>query len=964
MVSQPVFNQQNASIYLTYNPIDYVLTATNPAGCTVIDTAKVYLIDPSSWYITCRPSRLGKADYTRGQATYEWVEVVGGVEMPVGPNELSSTTVSNPTALANPAITTDKTYRVKMTWNGVTCTNDVTVLVSCGGCPGVDIRFKSKSGCPNVINNDSVRMYVNQPDPGYMYVWSPSTGLDKSVGTEVKTGVNTSTEYTVTAINLLDTSLQCSSTIKINFFTPTSPAFQAPNLTVCKNAPAFIGLQAVAGLDYAWTSDYSAGGVVSVDANPSIVGTQTMNYYVKVSDPASNCYVLDTVLITVPYVPVDAGINRPSCSNGGFIIGTPAIAGFIYTWSPAFGLNNPTIAQPTVTFNVVDMNYILAVTDPASGCQALDTVVIQHTDNPTLDPMPTPIPYCQGGNGSVQLGNTALNGVTYSWSPTTGLSDANIAQPIANPTVTTTYTVTANFSGSCVTPATDQVTVTVIPKPSAAVSSVDNCSGSQLTVVTDAIAPVYTWSPGTGLDANTIPNPISTINVPITYEVTVLDQTTNCYNTAGINIVPPVTANAGDDATYCKGGTALLGAPGAQGVSYNWQPAAGLSSSNAAQPVTLNTLPSGEYVYTLTATGNGCSKTDSVRVIVQAPPVVEAGTGVTLCKNASVQIGQQPETGIFYNWSPATGLNDASVANPIASPLQTTTYTLTALNSANNCSATASTVVTVTATGAPAVAVADNLLCKGDTIQLNAIATGTGTYSYVWTPDQYFVSNRFVSNPSIAPLANITYTVLVTDNANGCSNTGTSTVVVKDTCGTFPVTWLGFTAVLKNGKTLLDWRVGMEQNNHHFTVLKSANGNTWNTLLTTPSLGNTSQARSYHGVDEHPLTGIAYYRVRQTDKDGKESYSTIRSVKPDAGTPTFTVYPNPTHYLLNYVLNTSNNINADLQLHSADGRLLQSIHVTSGTGSIALKQYPAGIYFVTLKDKTGQLGSKRVVLQK
>ncbi|MEZ4908769.1 MAG: hypothetical protein R2771_14255 [Saprospiraceae bacterium] len=71
------------------------------------------------------------------------------------------------------------------------------------------------------------------------------------------------------------------------------------------------------------------------------------------------------------------------------------------------------------------------------------------------------VDFCNGG--SVQLDASNSIGTTFSWSPTTGLSDPNITNPTANPATTTTYTVTVSNDGRC--PDTDDVTVTVNPNP-------------------------------------------------------------------------------------------------------------------------------------------------------------------------------------------------------------------------------------------------------------------------------------------------------------------------------------------------------------------------------------------------------------------------------------------------------------------------------------------------------------------
>jgi len=98
-------------------------------------------------------------------------------------------------------------------------------------------------------------------------------------------------------------------------------------------------------------------------------------------------------------------------------------------------------------------------------------------------------------------------------------------------------------------------------------------------------------------------------------------------------------------------------------------------------------------------TQNGCGQSaldKDVTFTPNRPPTANAGSDFT--KNCSENrngkaIGAAPESGFSYQWSPATGLSDASISNPIANPWATTTYTLTVTNAATGCTATDDVVV-------------------------------------------------------------------------------------------------------------------------------------------------------------------------------------------------------------------------------------------------------------------------------
>ena len=691
-----------------------------------------------------------------------------------------------------------------------------------------------------------------------------------------------------------------------------------------------------------------------------------MQYFVQVTDQVTNCHTFDTVQVIVPVVTAEAGPNRNSCSSGGFNIGTPGTPGLTYSWTPVAGLNVGNLSEVLVVSNDSSIVYYVTATDPLSGCFATDSVIITHTNTPRLDSMPTPIAYCAGSNGTAQIGNPALNGVQYSWTPINSLSDPAIAQPIASPLVTTTYTVIANFPGFCQARDTQTVTVTVNPLPTADATAINNCQDFQLNVATDAASPYFVWMPFTGLNSPYIPSPICTVTTPTTYTVTITDQVNGCTNTDTVTVTPGFAPYAGSDKQVCVGSSTQIGSPAISGVSYSWSPTTGLTSATIAQPTVLGSLPAGTYTYTLSTTTGTCTRTDDVVLKVNPLPLLNPAQSVTICKNATVQIGQSSQSGLSYSWSPVTGLSNATASNPLASPLLTTNYTLTAVNVYTGCVASSGTTVTVATTGAPVITT--SLIgggCPGIAVQMNASTSVAGPFTYVWTPDLNFITSRFISNPVVTPTQTTLYQVLVTNALNGCATTDTLTVTVTDTCHLFPVTWLSFNAVLQNRKTLLNWRVAMEQNNKEYVVERSADGIHWTELFAVQSKGNTSTERSYQSVDAVPKTGVNFYRIKQADNDGKFTYSAVRTIRVGSEGATFVVYPNPAHDVLNYeLLNAGNAVNSDLFLHGADGKLLKKMRINNYRGSFSVYDLPSGVYVLTMQDNKGRVENKKVVVQK
>ena len=97
-------------------------------------------------------------------------------------------------------------------------------------------------------------------------------------------------------------------------------------------------------------------------------------------------------------------------------------------------------------------------------------------------------------------------------------------------------------------------------------------------------------------------------------------------------------------------------------------------------------------------------------------------------------------------------------------------------------------------------------------------------------------------------------------------------------CSLLPVELLSFSSVLKNEEVLLNWATASETNNDFFSVERSSNGNKFNVLSEIKGAGNSTIQNNYSFADFIPLGGVSYYRLKQTDFNGKESYSEIIAV--------------------------------------------------------------------------------------
>ena len=124
--------------------------------------------------------------------------------------------------------------------------------------------------------------------------------------------------------------------------------------------------------------------------------------------------------------------------------------------------------------------------------------------------------------------------------------------------------------------------------------------------------------------------------------------------------------------------------------------------------------------------------------------------------------------------------------------------------------------------------------------------------------------------------------------------TSFSPFAVERTAHPLPIQLLSFNARPANGVVELSWSTATETNNNFFTIERSQDGKNFTALKVIPGAGNSAKKLSYSTVDEQPYTGTSYYRLKQTDYDGKYSRSSIVAVQFNSTETVFTVFPNPT----------------------------------------------------------------------
>lgn len=725
-------NLNNPSTLYTY-PGVYIVTVSgqSTSGCTLTATDTVTVLGPTAniTYNTqagCAPLTVTLNSNAQGASSITW-DFNDGVTQVTTATTVTHTYTQVGTFIPLVILSNGQGCNVTFTGDTIVTGNvDASFTYTPNTvCIGAPIQFTD-----TVAGNTT----------GLTHYWIFGDGGTSTLHNPTHTYTTAGT-YTVKFVagnftGCLDTATQ---TIVVN---PLPNTNAGPNVAICAGQNSNVQLLATGASTYTWTP---ATGLSCTNC-PNPVASPTVNTsYIVTGTSAQGCQKKDTVVVNVNVPPIVTASNNVSICQGA---STPltATGGTTYLWSPATGLSCTNCANPTAS-PATTTTYLVIGTNTA-GCSDTAFVTVTATPAPTVVVTPSQT-ICTGASVNLQASGAS----SYSWTPATGLSCTNCANPVATPTSTTTYIVTGSSNNNCTD--TAHVTLTISVPPVSAGPDVAVCDGFSAQLQASG-AVSYVWSPATGLSCTNCANPTVNVNTTTTYTVTGTNSF-GCTNTdqvvVTIGSIPNV--NAGTNQTICEGDALPLQATGA--TTYVWTPATNLSCTNCANPTA---TPTTTITYQVLGTNTaGCSDSASITVTVDPAPVVSAGNDHTLCENTPAQM--QASGAVSYVWSPGTGLSCTTCPDPVATPSTTTTYTVTGTG-ANGCTATDEVIVNI-APAPPVDAGPDATICDGETKQLMA----TGASTYIWTPATN-LSCTTCPDPLSTTAINITYVVTGTDG-NGCT---------------------------------------------------------------------------------------------------------------------------------------------------------------------------------------------------
>ncbi|MCZ7554990.1 MAG: choice-of-anchor L domain-containing protein [Bacteroidia bacterium] len=483
--------------------------------------------------------------------------------------------------------------------------------------------------------------------PPYLYEWTPAAGLsDSRIATPVARPITTTTWH------LKVTSASgCTAYDSVTVEVSDVRVDAGKDTLFCRGAVVAIGGEASGGREpytYSWSP---AAGLTSTNMpRPLAKPDVTTTYTVRVRD-RNGCETIDSVRLEVSWITLDAGPDRMICPGERVTIGNDAQwshSPVTYVWSPTTGLDNPYSPTPSVR-PPRNLTYVVTATN-GSGCEVKDTVNVFISDL-SADAGPDRV-MCPGE--PVQLGGSARGGrPPYSvlWTPSIGLTAADVLDPMANPDTSTWYHLRVLDRDGCAY--YDSVRVTVfarLPMRLSASGPTLLCTGDSVTLDAGGTMASYKWN--TGATSRNIRigtsgrywcegiSPDGCRSFSDTIQVSVTDQPQ-----------PVITGPS----VVCTGAEVRYSVQDAGAAVYRWSVNGGfILSGDGTREITVRWDSDGSYTVAVEILlGSAFCRGDTmitVSVLPNPRPVISASGPLRFCSGDSVEL-RAPGGYVSYAWS-------------------------------------------------------------------------------------------------------------------------------------------------------------------------------------------------------------------------------------------------------------------------------------------------------------------------
>ncbi len=320
--------------------------------------------------------------------------------------------------------------------------------------------------------------------------------------------------------------------------------------------------------------------------------------------------------------------------------------------------------------------------------------------------------------------------------------------------------------------------VEIFNTPTAFKLTYDGCGGTYTATLLDTVIPfpvTVTWDfgdPSSGANnTSTLFHPTHLFTSTGAYTIS-LNITAGCTNftyNITLDLADSFQVDYGADKIICIGDSVLLINSFQYGTNYQWSPSTGLSCSTCASPMANPTVTT-TYIVSIDD-GPGCHDEDTLVVTITSGVAATISNDTSVCPGSTVQL--LAGGGSAYHWFNDAALSSLVIPNPIATPVQTSTYSV--IVSLPGCMP--DTVnVTVTILPLPTIDAGDDqTIINGNSILIDATSNAV---SFLWQPG-IGLNDSTILKPLASPTITTTYIITV-DNGVGCLATDTVVIMVED----------------------------------------------------------------------------------------------------------------------------------------------------------------------------------------
>lgn len=517
-------------------------------------------------------------------------------------------------------------------------------------------------------------------------------------GHSVQSGTNAT--YTTTTLTngqvvdvIVTSSNGCSAASSgiTNIVIPMPVITASNNGPLCEGSPLLLTGSPSFMTSYSWTGP---NGFTSSLQNPQVSPAATTfmsGIYTLTVTTSNGCVGTDTTHVAVYETPLsNAGSGGTECDLDFELNAVPSVGTGLWSLVAGPGLPtftpDPTAPNATVTVSAYG-TYVFRWTETNGSCASSSVVTVNFYQKPVANP---------GTGGDACDQTFALNAVPSvgngAWRMVSGTGAAlfvpNSNTPSANVIVSEYGTKVFQWketNGVCLDSA--YVTVNFYEQPVADAGTGGNNCGLSFNLAAVPSTGTGTWTrlsgPGSASfrpNANA-PDAAVTVTQYGTYEFVWTETNGTCSSSETIEVLfisqPP--ANGGSGGDECDKDFVLNAVPPGTGIG-TWTmvngPGQAVFSPNANQHnATVSVTQFGAYDFAWTVENNLCRSTDIIRVTFHDLPKISAGEDIALCKGSSMQLNAMG-AGTFL-WTPSDNLTNPAIPNPLASPIETTAYTVT-----------------------------------------------------------------------------------------------------------------------------------------------------------------------------------------------------------------------------------------------------------------------------------------------